>query len=229
MVKKVADNEQIGKFLVDQYPGINSYEFKEYLKNKNIQLIFTAVNAPFSNGLNERLNQTLINKIRCKVNETKDKKAWTTIAQECVQKYNETVHTVTKFSPKYLMEGTLTTLLPKELTTIQQLTNLKEDRIKALQNSITYHEYNKKVYDRNRKDHVFQTGKMVYVENGNRLNRKKLDKLRTGPYKIVEKISETMFKVNTGYKKEESNIFYYSKLTPLEDDTEEVTDDVSLS
>ena len=70
---------------------------------------------------------------------------------------------------------------------------------------------------------------MVYVENGNRHNRKKLDKLRIGPYKILEKISETMFKVNTGYKKEESNIFHYSKLTPLEDDTEEATEDVSLS
>jgi len=65
LVKKVTDNEQIGKILVDQYPGINSYEFKEHIKNKNIQLIFTAVNAPFSNGLNERLNQTLVNKIRC--------------------------------------------------------------------------------------------------------------------------------------------------------------------
>ena len=84
------------------------------------------MNAPFSKGLNGRLNQTLINKIRCKVNETKDRKAWTTIAQECVQKYNETVHTVTKFSSKYLIEGTLTTLLPKESTTNQQHTNLKE-------------------------------------------------------------------------------------------------------
>lgn len=229
LVKKVADNEQIGKILVDQYPGINSYEFKEYIKNKNIQLIFTAVNAPFSNGLNERLNQTLVNRIRCKVNETSDRKAWTTIAQQCVQKYNETVHTVTKFSPKYLMEGTMTTLLPKELATNQQLTNLKENRIKALQNSLKYHEYNKKVYDRNRKDHVFQTGEMVYVENGNRLNRKKLDKLRIGPYKILEKISDTMYRVNTGFKKEESNIFHYSKLIPLEDDAEQAVEDVSLS
>jgi hypothetical protein len=32
-------------------------------------MIFTAVNAPFSNGLNERLNQTLVNKIRCAINQ----------------------------------------------------------------------------------------------------------------------------------------------------------------
>lgn len=47
--------------LTDQYPGLNSNEFKKYLQDKQITLIFTAVNTPHSNGLNERLNQTLVN------------------------------------------------------------------------------------------------------------------------------------------------------------------------
>ena len=58
-------------FLSDQYPGINSKEFKSFLRKENIPIIFTAVNAPFSNGLNERLNQTLVNKIRCTINGKK--------------------------------------------------------------------------------------------------------------------------------------------------------------
>lgn len=106
LVKNVSDSNEIGMILTDQYPGINSTEFKEYLNEKNIPMVFTAVNTPFSNGLNERLNQTLVNKIRCKINENKEKKsAWTTIAQDCTKKYNETEHTVTKFAPKYLLEG----------------------------------------------------------------------------------------------------------------------------
>lgn len=32
-------------------------------------MVFTAVDTPFLNGLNERLNQTLISRIRCKINE----------------------------------------------------------------------------------------------------------------------------------------------------------------
>lgn len=36
-------------------------------------MVFTVVDAPFFNGLNEKLNQTLVNKIRCKINES-DKK-----------------------------------------------------------------------------------------------------------------------------------------------------------
>ncbi|KYN10028.1 hypothetical protein ALC57_17843 [Trachymyrmex cornetzi] len=83
--------------------------------DEGITLIFTAVDSPFSNGLNERLNQTLINKIRCAINENQKKRAWTTIAKQCVQKYNETEHTVTGFAPKYLLDGTDTTTLPIEL------------------------------------------------------------------------------------------------------------------
>lgn len=101
--------------LTDQYPGINSKEFKEFLERNNVRIVFTAVNAPFSNGLNERLNQTLVNKIRCKINEEKAKKAWTTIARECVYKYNLTEHTWTGFTPKHLLNGTNTNILLEEL------------------------------------------------------------------------------------------------------------------
>lgn len=59
--------------LADQYSGINSKEFKKFLDEKQIPLIFTAVNTPFSNGLNERLNQTIVNKIRCKINKNNKK------------------------------------------------------------------------------------------------------------------------------------------------------------
>lgn len=116
LVNKVSDSEDIKLLLADQYAGINSTEFKYYLDNKHITMVFTAVNSPFSNGLNERLNQTLVNKIRCKMNEKKEKNiAWTTIAQECVNIYNETIHSITGFTPKYLMYGIDTTIVPSEL------------------------------------------------------------------------------------------------------------------
>lgn len=73
LVNKVTDPDKIGMLLTDQYPGINFKEFRNFLNEQSIRIIFTAVNTPFSNGLNERLNQTLVNKIRCKMNE-KNKK-----------------------------------------------------------------------------------------------------------------------------------------------------------
>ncbi|GBP16499.1 hypothetical protein EVAR_10070_1 [Eumeta japonica] len=54
----IKDNE-VEILLSDQYPALNSKEFKKYLKDHSVNLIFTAVDSPFSNGINERLNQTL--------------------------------------------------------------------------------------------------------------------------------------------------------------------------
>ncbi len=52
---------QIGTLLTDQYSASNSTDFKLFLKQNLVNLIFTAVDCAFSNGLNECLNQTLVN------------------------------------------------------------------------------------------------------------------------------------------------------------------------
>lgn len=215
LTNEVLSQGNIKKILTDQYPGINSKEYKNFLNEKNIPLIFTAVNAPFSNGLNERLNQTITNRIRCKRNEQEKKVAWTTIAHKCIDEYNKTTHTVTKFSPEYLLKGTDNPLIPEELKLEKTYNNIERDRKTALENSIKYHNYNKKLFDEHRKDYNYEVGDLVYIENGNRLNRKKLDEIRIGPYKIEERISNSIYKINTGHKKKESNLFHITKLLPM--------------
>lgn len=215
LINNATDSNTIGMLLTDQYPGINSKEFKTFLNEKSIPIIFTAVNAPFSNGLNERLNQTLVNKIRCEINEKNNKMAWTTIAHNCVNKYNNTEHTVTGFAPKYLLDGTNVYLLPNELKRDKTKVEWIRDRKIALENSIKSHKYNKQIFDKNRTHFNFNTGDMVYVENGNKLNRNKLDELKIGPFKIIEKISNSIYRINTGFKKSESNLFHITKLIPI--------------
>lgn len=218
LVKKVAGDNDIGMILTDQYPGLNSKEFKQFLEEKGIPIIFTAINAPFSNGLNERLNQTLVNKIRCKINEDNKKTAWTTTARKSLEKYNETEHTVTGFAPIYLLEGKDITCLPDKLkgkkTKEETQKDLSTDRKLALQNSIKSHNYNKKQFDKNRKHFEFKIGDIVFVENGNRLNRRKLDELKIGPYKISGKISNSIYKIHTNHRRSESNLFHVTKLVP---------------
>lgn len=219
LVKNVTEDNNIGMILSDQYPGINSKDFKVFLEKKNIPIVFTAVNAPFSNGINERLNQTLVNKIRCKVNEENKKIAWTTIAHKCVEKYNETEHTVTGFAPVYLLQGKHITFTPNELKEERTENELLRDRKLALKNSIKSHNYNKKLYDRNRKFYEFKVGDMVFAENGNKLNRRKLDELKIGPYEIIEKLSNSIYRINTGHRKSESNLFHITKLVPAPADS----------
>lgn len=68
--------QQKGKLIQssDQYPGICSEEFRNYSHSQNIQLIFTAVNSPFPNGLKERVNQTLIDNAKMQNQRKKWKK-----------------------------------------------------------------------------------------------------------------------------------------------------------
>jgi len=47
------------------------------------------------------------------------------------------------------------------------------------------------------------------------LNRKKLEELRMGPYKIL-KISNSIYEVDIGHRKAESNLYHVTKLTPVE-------------
>ncbi|KAK9883640.1 hypothetical protein WA026_001812 [Henosepilachna vigintioctopunctata] len=223
LVNKVTEPDEIGILLTDQYPGINSTEFKKFLNDKQITIIFTAVNAPFSNRLNERLNQTLVNKIRCKSYEDEQKRAWTTIAHDCVEIYNQTIHSVTGFSPAYLLYGTDVTILPKELRQERGKSVWMRDKKTAFNNTLKSHDYNKMRYDKNRKDREFNEGDMVYDENGNKLNRKKLDELRIGPYKIINERTNTIYEIDTGHRKTESNLFHVSKFIPVQMKEEEET------
>lgn len=79
--------------LLDQYIAIIFLEFIILEKN-GIQIMFTCVNHPKSNGLDERLNQTLVNRFRCKIN-VKLNRSWTTLVRQCVDEYNVTIHSST--------------------------------------------------------------------------------------------------------------------------------------
>ena len=130
-----------------------------------------------------------------------------------MKEYNETIHTVTKFSPSYLLYGKDVDIVPQELITPR---DLQQDRKEALENTIRNFEDNKRRFDKRRKNYRFEIGQLVYVQNSSKLNRNKLDAVRVGPFKILRKVSDSMFEVDTGKRRKESNIFHASKLRPLE-------------
>lgn len=216
LIKNVTQSYNIDMILTDQYTLWHKFQrIKKIFEERKHKNNFTAVDTPFTNGLNERLNQTLVNKIRCKINESEKKIAWITIAQKCVEKYNETEHTVTKFAPKYLLEGENVNILPPELKSRSTKEDLEKDRKLAIKNTIKSHNYNKKIFDLHREKYKLEVGDRVYVENGNRLNKKKMDELRIEPYKIVKKISNSIYEVDAGHKKAESNLYHITKLSPM--------------
>ena len=71
LINSTGETDSIKIILADRYPAMTSKEIQEYAREKNIKLIFTSTDCPSSNGLNERVNQTLVNRIRCKINSKK--------------------------------------------------------------------------------------------------------------------------------------------------------------
>ena len=210
LVESIKTGHEIKSLLADQYGGINSSEFKNYLKAKNINLIFTAGDCAFSNGLNERTNQTLVNRLRCKIFENRNR-PWSVLAQECVDEYNNSVHSSTGFTPKYLLTGN-----DEDSNTVGSAKNrdLEKNREMALEKSKKIHKQNKKYYDKFTVRHDYNKGDLVYIQNSNKLSRGKLAPIRMGPYVIKSKISDLIYEVESGLKKRESNLFHASKLIP---------------
>ena len=211
LIDRVTRNENVHTILADQYSALNSKDLKMYLRDRGVKLVLTSVNNPESNGLNERLNQTLVNRIRCKINSD-TRRPWSVIAEECVDEYNRTDHSVTKFSPDYLMYGRRTHIVPQELIEDRDLAH---DRKEAFNKSQENFMKNKERIDRNRKEQDIKPNDFVFVETGSKLNRNKLAEIRLGPFRVLNKLSNTMFEIDSGKRKKESNIFHVSKLVPV--------------
>lgn len=113
------------------------------------------------------------------------------------------------------MDGTDVSLLPEELKRDKTKVEWIKDGKIAFENSLKSHNYNKQRFDKNRKQIDFSVSDMVYVENGNKLNRNKLDELKIGLFEIMEKISNSIYRINTGYRMLKSNLFHITKLLPM--------------
>lgn len=209
-LRPIFEKHKVKTLLTDQYAGLNSKEFKNFISSYGTILIFTAVDCPFSNGLNERLNQTLVNRIRCKISE-QPRQPWSKLSTECTNEYNQTTHSVTKFSPQYLLTGIESSIVPSIL---DRPHDLIQDRIQAFDNSQTNHLTNKSRVDKNKKHYEFNIGDFVYVEKGNRLNRNKLDAIRVGPLRILSRVSACIYEVAKG-RRSQANFVHSSKLLPF--------------
>lgn len=113
-----------------------------------------------------------------------------------MEKNNMTTYNVTKNSPDYLMEGKTSEIVPVLL--IKK--NLEKDRDIALLNSTKNFEKNKKIIDKKRKLCKIKEDGFVFVDNGNKVNRNKLNEVRSGPYRVIKQVSDTMFVIDCSKK-----------------------------
>ncbi|KAK9883774.1 hypothetical protein WA026_001963 [Henosepilachna vigintioctopunctata] len=108
-------------------------------------MVLTALDCQASN---ECSNQTLVIRKRCKINEQSNC-SWSAIAKECTKEYNNTTLSVTKFSPKCVLHGVQSHIIPENLHT---KSSLARNRELAYRNSKRNHKINKSRIDKNRKN-----------------------------------------------------------------------------
>jgi len=89
--------------------------------------------------------------------------------------------------------------------------------LKAYNNTLKNHEKNKEKYDKNKINLEFNVNDQVYVENGNKLNRHKLDEIRIGPFPIIKKLSRTMYRVACGPLERDKRLFFHISKFALPD------------
>ncbi|GFV67356.1 retrovirus-related Pol polyprotein from transposon 17.6 [Trichonephila clavipes] len=62
---------------------------------------------PETNGKNERVNQSLVTRLKCKVNASSTKIPWAKLLDQVCNECNSTPHSIIKYPPAYLLFGLL--------------------------------------------------------------------------------------------------------------------------
>ncbi|GFW65468.1 transposon Ty3-G Gag-Pol polyprotein [Trichonephila clavipes] len=167
------------KLLTDRNGAFTSSRFKPFLRNYNVKQLLTTSHLPQTNGKCERVKQSIVTKLRCKVNSSPTKIPWTTLLEQVINEYNLTPHSVTKFPPAYLLFISLPYTSP--LAQKQIYPPVEEARKLAKENTMKYHEKNKIKYDARFIDSPFEPGDIVIHEEFNYPNRRKLSPIFQAP------------------------------------------------
>ncbi|GFT05549.1 transposon Tf2-8 polyprotein [Trichonephila clavipes] len=152
------------QLLSDRNADFTSSKFKKFLKHHNIRQLLTSANRPQCNGKNERVNQTLVAKLRCKINST-TKTPWTKLLEQVTYGYNNLPHDVTGFPPAYLMFGTLPYDSPLPNQVKLNYPPIQQARQIAVNRTIKHHKINKQRYDKHYVDAKFKVGDLVLYQN----------------------------------------------------------------
>ncbi|GFS80909.1 retrotransposable element Tf2 protein type 3 [Trichonephila clavipes] len=178
------------KILSDRNTAFTSSKFKHFLKHNNVTQLLTTSHRPQTNGKVERVNQTIITRLKCEISNSSNKVPWTKILEKVTYQYNQTPHTITGFPPIYLMYGNL----PFEISLKdnEKYPRLEEARKLAKERTEQYYKINKIRYDSKFQEADFKVGDLVMYEEFQYPNTRKL----SPPYTVLRKCSDVLFEID---------------------------------
>ncbi|UYV66601.1 hypothetical protein LAZ67_4002266 [Cordylochernes scorpioides] len=214
-LNKIFQIQKPKQFLSDRAPSFTSPRFRKYLINNNIKQLLTSSSRPQCNGLNERLNQTIITRLRCKFNNLKGKSIpWTKLLDSVLNEYNNTPHSITGYTPTYLLYGKLPYDPP--LKESEFYPPIDTARTNAYNNTLKFHQINKIRYDQHYQPSTFKVGDKVLLQTFYHPDNRKLMPPMSVPFTILKQISPVNYEID----KPQSNlgkttmVIHSSKLRP---------------
>lgn len=154
------------RIITDRGTQFTSVEWKEFISKMDIEHKLTTPYHPQSNGIDERLNGTLMRILRSYVNRYQND--WDDHLKWSLYVYNNTVHDSTGYSPYQVLHSRdpRSPLRPKTVdqpevkhaVLTESIRNNVIERIKLSQ------ENQKKYYDRHRSKPKFYRGQLVYIK-----------------------------------------------------------------
>lgn len=210
-LKQIFNIQVPNKLLSDRNAAFTASRFKKFLRNYNIKQLLTSAHHPQTNGKVERVNQSIVTRLKCKVNSSPSKVPWTKLLEQVINEYNNTPHSVTKFPPAYLLFGTLPFDSPLSENVYPPVAVARE---LAKERTVIFHNKTKVRYDNKFIKANFEPGDLVIYEEFNYPNTRKLSPTFSGPYKILNKCSEVTFEIDKPnyHTKKPTEIVHSSKL-----------------
>ena len=211
------------KFISDRGPQFVSKFMTELCKLIGVDRNPSTAFHPQTDGQTERINQEIEQYLRIFVNHRQsDWAEWLPLAQFS---YNDKIHSSTGFTPFFLnygqhpYKGTEPRTKTNNRAAEEFAKNLRDTHAEAEAALKKAAEEMKRFYDRKRKDSVsYQVGDRVYLEGTNLTTSrpaKKLEDKRFGPFKILEKIGSSSYKLEVPRTwKTIHPVFNESLLTP---------------
>jgi transposase InsO family protein len=215
------------KIISDRGPQFVARFMREVARLLGIELAHSTAYHPQTDGQTERVNQEIEQYIRLFVNHHQDD--WNELLPMCEFSYNNHVHSSTKHTPFFLdtgrhprmgFEPQLTSDVESAVEFRDRMKNTLEEAkaalVKAKEDYTLY--YNRRrtpAPEFSRGDRVYVDAEDIHTDRPS----KKFDSLRYGPYKVLEKVGSSAYRLDLPRSMSRLHpVFSVIKLTPAPTD-----------
>nr|MBC9704328.1 DDE-type integrase/transposase/recombinase [Enterococcus sp.] len=213
----------------DRGPIFTSKFWGAFASGLDIKLNFSTAYHPQSDGQTERVNQVVEQYIRMYTNYNQDN--WVDLLDKAEFTYNNSEHASTKMTPFFAnfdyhpldpSAPAQPIINPMAKSHLEQLADIREELVKNITKAQADYA---KFYDRKVKSHLNLEDEPLYaVGDKVWLNAKdyptsrpsaKLDHKLLGPFTIIERISDLVYRLDLPPTMEVNNSFHISRLEPF--------------